>query len=371
MAIKKSRRSGVALIVVLGLVAILMIVSVAFTIHMRVERAGAANLRHAAIARQVVKGGLAAALMAIDKQAGDSAVPEWNEEGDVTSLTYNPFTKYSNVKGWLWRDTFISFNPRDGDNYGTRNNQHTPNKDVSGKLNATLFSEEVAKYFPAGLAYRGYATAYSPPDNTDGSKWRPIIQPQWQPVFADTENDNVMGRYAFFVLDTTGMLDASCMTNSAISRWMGRDPGEMDVSLMPDVANAREFAKKNFDCGTYETLAEFAALTGDDNAPDNYSFNTFSEDPGPTNNLIYIGGSADEIRRHKKEIIAAFYDCGLTAGEQYGKKEDKDCEQARWAYLGLVDFVDSDEKMEDDDKIKPYQRPVTENMPLLSGFIIL
>ena len=219
MAIKKSRRSGVALIVVLGLVAILMIVSVAFTIHMRVERAGAANLRHAAIARQVVKGGLAAALMAIDKQAGDSAVPEWNEEGDVTSLTYNPFTKYSNVKGWLWRDTFISFNPRDGDNYGTRNNQHTHNKDVSGKLNATLFSEEVAKYFPAGLAYRGYATAYSPPDNTDGSKWRPIIQPQWQPVFADTENDNVMGRYAFFVLDTTGMLDASCMTNSAISRW--------------------------------------------------------------------------------------------------------------------------------------------------------
>ena len=56
MAIKKARRSGVALIVVLGLVAILMIVSVTFTIHMRVERAGAANLRHAVIARQVVKG---------------------------------------------------------------------------------------------------------------------------------------------------------------------------------------------------------------------------------------------------------------------------------------------------------------------------
>ena len=69
MAILKTRRSGVALIVVLGLVAILMIVSVTFTIHMRVERAGAANLRHSVIARQIVKGGLAAALMAIDKRS--------------------------------------------------------------------------------------------------------------------------------------------------------------------------------------------------------------------------------------------------------------------------------------------------------------
>ena len=110
MAILKTRRSGVALIVVLGLVAILMIVSVTFTIHMRVERAGAANLRHSVIARQIVKGGLAAALMAIDKQAGASTVPEWYDPDDPTSLTYRPFTKFrdgSAVHGYLWRDTFV------------------------------------------------------------------------------------------------------------------------------------------------------------------------------------------------------------------------------------------------------------------------
>ena len=377
MAILKTRRSGVALIVVLGLVAILMIVSVTFTIHMRVERAGAANLRHSVIARQIVKGGLAAALMAIDKQAGASTVPEWYDPDDPTSLTYRPFTKFrdgSAVHGYLWRDTFVSFNTNnttEGEEKYENKNFHTHNKSVSGGVGSQLFSDEVARYFPAGLAYRGYATAYSPVGNSDGSKWRPIIQPQWQPVFADTDNDNVMGRYAFFILDTTCLLDASSMTNSTSARWMGRYPGEMALSLpnqdqgfLPDVKNAKEFAKKNFDNGTYETLAEFNVLNP--YVSDCRSFNTLSYDPGAIEDLVYIGGSAADIRDHKTDIIHAFYDCGLTAGKEYG---DRDCEQARWAYLGLVDYVDDDSEMETDDKVKTWERPVTERMPLVSGFI--
>ncbi len=351
MAMEKTKRSGVALIVVLGLVAILMIVSVTFTIHMRVERAGAANLRHAAIARQLVKGGLAGALMAIDLNAGNSSAPQWYDSQEVTSLTYHPpFSKTS----YLWRDTLVSYPTNSGA-------EHIP---------AVLFSGEAERYFPAGLAYRGYATRYSPPDNTDGSKWRNILQPHWIPVFADTGNDNVMGRYAFFALDTTGMLDASCMTNSSNSRWMGRDPGEMDVSLLPDVKNAQEFAKANSKNGTYETLAEFSAMN--QYVSDCRSFNTFSDDPGPTNELVYIGGSAAEIRAHKDDIIEAFERCGLTASSHgWGKNKYKGfSEQACWAYLGLVDYVDSDGKMEVDSDIpiKPWERPATEKMPLLSGF---
>lgn len=389
MATMKSRRSGVALIVVLGLVAILMIVSVTFTIHMRVERAGAANLRYAAIARQVVKGGLAASLMAIDRQAGDSAVPEWYDPNDVTSLTYRPFPKSDKVKGYLWRDTFVSFDTNDTDNVSVNKNALTKNKEVSGDLNAQVFSEEVERYFPAGLAYRGYATAYNPlyaNESGFSEKWRPIIQPQWQPVFADVNNDNVMGRYAFFALDTTCLLDASCLTNSTNARWMGRHPGEIDMSLPNQtqgflswtkekgkdkeggVRNAGNFTQGNYESGTYETLAEFESLVNNpvEVIKDNPYFNTLSYDPGPTNDLIYIGGSAADIRSHKREIIEAFYDCGLTAGKAYGSK---DCEQARWAYLGLVDYVDDDFAMEPDDQIEPWERPVTERMPLLSGFI--
>ncbi len=406
MTIKKSS-SGVALIVVLGLVAILMIVSVTFTIHMRVERAGAANLRHAVIARQVVKGGLAAALMAIDKQAGISAVPEWYDPDDITSLTYRPFTKFrdgTEVRGYLWRDTIVSFNTNNlitGEDSYVNNNRHTHNKPVSGGVNAQIFSGEVARYFPSGLAYRGYATAYNPPSPSgkpdDGSKWKPIIQPQWQPVFSDTDNDNVMGRYAFFVLNTTCLLDASSMTNSLNARWMGRDPGEIDFTVrdpgnsktvksciltdvLPNAKNGElEFARKNLDNGTYETMAEFNVLNP--YVSDCRSFNTLSYDPGPTNDLVYIGGSADELRRHKWDIIHAFYDCGLTDSPEIGKNkyfkkpaghttDDKISEQACWAYLGLVDYVDPDDVMEEDPDIgiEPSARPATERMPLVSGF---
>ncbi len=403
MATMKSRRSGVALIVVLGLVAILMIVSVTFTIHMRVERAGAANLRYAAIARQVVKGGLAASLMAIDRQAGDSAVPEWYDPNDVTSLTYRPFPKSDKVKGYLWRDTFVSFDTNDTDNVYVNKNALTKNKEVSGDLNAQVFSEEVERYFPAGLAYRGYATAYNPlyaNESGFSEKWRPIIQPQWQPVFADVNNDNVMGRYAFFALDTTCLLDASCLTNSTNARWMGRHPGEIDMSLPNQtqgflswtkekgkdkeggVRNAGNFTKGNYESGTYETLAEFESLVNNpvEVIKDNPYFNTLSYDPGPTNDLIYIGGSVEEIQENKVKLIEAFMNCGLTAGKDILVKGKKYPEQAVWAYLGLVDYVDGDGEMEEDEDIRckkgkydqplhPWERPVTERLPMLSGFM--
>ena len=351
MADKQSNRSGVALIIVLGLIAILMIVSVAFTIHMRVERAGAANLRHAAVARQIVKGGLAAALMAIDGNVGDDAVPQWFDPDSVTSLTYQ--VDYRTANGWrvtnLWQNTFVSF----------------PTNAGAEHLGANLFTVEAEQYFPAGLAYRGFATKYMPTGGSAGG--RVILRPEWIPVYSDSENDNVMGRYAFFALDATGLLDVSCLTNSAAARWMGRDPGEMAVArdlFSGEVTDARQFAEKNRNSGTYETLAEFQLLNP--YIEKNRSFSTFSYDPGPTNDPVYIGGNAASIRSRKKEIIEAFYDCGLKAGKSFGTK---DCEQARWAYLGLVDYVDSDDEMEEDDKIKPWERPATENIPLVSGFM--
>ena len=352
MAAKKSNRSGVALIIVLGLVAILMIVSVTFTIHMRIERAGASNLRHAAVARQIVKGGLAGALMAIDKDVGDDAVPQWFDPDVVTALTYQ--VKYDDDT-WtnLWRDTLVSF----------------PTKSGVDHVAANIFTIDAEQYFPAGLAYRGYALKYSPRKQKNAAReWKGILTPEWIPVYSDVNNDNVMGRYAFFALDATGMLDASCMTNSSASRWMGRDPGEMAVAteLFPkEILNAKQFAEKNKNAGTYETLAEFQRLN--DKITDNRSFSTFSYDPGPTNDAVYIGGNAASIKANKSKIIKAFYDCGLTAGKRFGTK---DCEQARWAYLGLVDYVDDNDEMEDDDQIHPWQRPATENIPVVSGFMV-
>ena len=341
-------RSGVALVVVLGLVAILLIVSVAFTIHMRVERAGAANLRHAAVARQVVKGALAAAIAAIDDEVLDDFAPSWYDDKNPGAPLYSRSmyvaTENKVVTKNFWKDTFIS--------YDTNAVEH---------IAASFFTPEVERYFPSGSAYKGYALKFG------ASGYQTAIQqPEWIP-FRD-DDGGVMGRYAFFIMDTSGLLDASCVNRA--DRWMGKDTGEIRLStkILPEVVDADGLSDNMVSDGRYESFAEFRALNEEKESviKDTRSFSTFSYEP--TNGFVYIGGSADDIRGNKQQIIRAFYDCGLTAGKSFGTK---DSEQARWAYLGLVDFVDDGDDMEDDSAlgIKPYERPVTENMPVMSGFI--
>ncbi len=341
MSGKESNRSGVALIIVLGLVAILMIISVAFAIHMRVERAGAANLRHAAVARQIVKGGMAAAIAAIDQNVKNEIIAPWYDTNNVESLVYKRRESWKNEDGdWVkrttnfWKSTFVA--------YDTNALEHV----------TAHFPTEVDAYLPAGLKYRSFANRYCSPGESSGGT--AIIQPEWLPVYADVDNSSVIGRYSYFVLDTTGMLDANAEYGSVSTRAMGRETKE--VQLLPKIKNLS---------GRYLSIADMDQSS----APDNIWWNTFSYEP--TNKLVYIGGKAEEIRSHRAEIIQAFVDCGLSAGKKVTVRGKEFPEQACWAYLGLVDYVDEDYTMEEDDDlgIKPCERPATERMPLVSGFL--
>ena len=57
-----SRKRGVAIILVLGMLALLMMMGVAFSITMRIERVGAGNFAQSVNTRQLVWGGLARAI---------------------------------------------------------------------------------------------------------------------------------------------------------------------------------------------------------------------------------------------------------------------------------------------------------------------
>ncbi len=372
MASENRARSGVALIIVLGLVAILLIVSVAFTITMRVERAGAANLRHAAVARQIVKGGMAAAIVAIDNNVNIEAAPRWFDENDIEA----PF--YKGPTGTLWKSTFVSY------------------ADEGEHLPANIFTPVVESYFPSGSAFKGYATFYFPPGVTSTGGAQPIHPPEWIPVNAGgNDNKDVIGRYAFFALDTTGLLDASCVNRT--NRWMGRDPAEITLSgaLFPRELNDAEALSTNMkDDGRYDSFAEFAALNEAGNNPpiqNTRSFTTFSYEPQPKNGLVYIGGNTEDLTerevpcpklggrkiKNKWAIIDAFYHSGLIANSKKFTRPTgcpsglEASEQACWAYLGLVDYVDADNEMFVDEEIdiQPWERPVTEALPVMSGFI--
>ena len=74
----RNRKDGVAVIIVLGLLALLMVLGVAFSVSMRVERTGAANYGNAVRTRQMVWAGLARAIGAINRRT-----PDMYPSGDV------------------------------------------------------------------------------------------------------------------------------------------------------------------------------------------------------------------------------------------------------------------------------------------------
>ena len=69
-----NKEKGSALVIVLGMLAVLMLMAVAFSIIMRTERAGTTNLRHSLTAQNGIQSAIAHAISDIDKKLGDSIV---------------------------------------------------------------------------------------------------------------------------------------------------------------------------------------------------------------------------------------------------------------------------------------------------------
>lgn len=70
------KKNGSAIVIVLGIVAVLMIMAVAFSIIMRTERAGTTNLRHSINARNGLHTAIEHAIYDIDNNVGEFVVPE-------------------------------------------------------------------------------------------------------------------------------------------------------------------------------------------------------------------------------------------------------------------------------------------------------
>jgi len=73
----RKRKDGVAVIIVLGVLALMMVLGVAFSVTMRVERAGAANYASTVNTRQLVWAGLARAIADINA-ATPGFYPDWD-----------------------------------------------------------------------------------------------------------------------------------------------------------------------------------------------------------------------------------------------------------------------------------------------------
>ncbi|NLB69392.1 MAG: hypothetical protein GX804_06895, partial [Lentisphaerae bacterium] len=183
------RRSGSALLVVLGILAVLMMMSVFFSVFMRTERAGTTNLRHSIVAKQSMQTALASVMASIDRSfenpTNDWPIPAW-PEGFLASSETAPY-----YQSRILLD----------EGQSSANNQTFWNK-RSG--NAHVLTEEIRKHLsPSQIALVNNAVI----------GWAPIKggvvasaaegQAGGDRSFVRPEDDQVVGRYAFVALNTT------------------------------------------------------------------------------------------------------------------------------------------------------------------------
>ena len=80
-------KSGVALILVIGLLALMMVMAVAFAIYMRTERMAAGNFRNDVRVRQLLHAALARALEDLESNLGHSPYPKWETFASTNGTT--------------------------------------------------------------------------------------------------------------------------------------------------------------------------------------------------------------------------------------------------------------------------------------------
>ena len=181
----KNRQSeGSALVVVLGILSVMMLMAIAFSMFTRTERSGTTNLKNSFVARQSLQTALSRALEAVDlsfdNPSNNWAVPVWRE----------PYLASSSEASNDY------FNSRQLDN----------DENAEAKI---LNAEMAACLTPAQLALvRSADVQWAPIYASIGAKGR--VHGTSSGIYGSegrVADDALIGRYAFVVLDTTGLLD--------------------------------------------------------------------------------------------------------------------------------------------------------------------
>ncbi|NLE41960.1 MAG: hypothetical protein GX615_09045, partial [Lentisphaerae bacterium] len=165
-------RSGSALVVVLGMLAVIMLMAVAFSTYMRTERAGTTNLRHALVAKEMMQSAIARTMQSIDESFGNPKdnwpAPDW-EEPYLTS--HEPI-------------------PVDRRTYQSARSSNATDRAASARI---LTREIMMHLSPSQLAL------------ADNAKidWASIRSG----VSSDSSKDPIVGRYAFIAFDVSGLHD--------------------------------------------------------------------------------------------------------------------------------------------------------------------
>ncbi len=242
-------RSGVAIIIVLGVLSVLMVLAVAFAVSMRTESAAAGNYADIVKSRALVHTALARALADLDQDLGTSSngasyPAHWSQQAMDTNMANAVHLYIGEATHLLPQGIYEAAAklPSPGLNNGAAENVDDPN----------------ASWNPGSLAGFGIQTIGGGEgvvvnneektllaDINVGSNYR-VYDPA-VPLWTRIEN----GRVAYLIVNLSGLLDAHYVGGSP--RMLGTDVGEIELEALPDLTDEALFITDR-DSDFYETL---------------------------------------------------------------------------------------------------------------------
>ncbi|MDI6773795.1 MAG: hypothetical protein QME60_00125 [Verrucomicrobiota bacterium] len=300
-------REGVALIIVLGVLAVLLMAGVAFSISMRTERLGAGSYRFGVGARQLVWVGLARAV----------------EDITVNVAQTNVFTNdFGKITGYLANDVYPNFQVFTSEDWTARS--------VDNSRVKVVFSDETMEQIPRDL--------WGPMSQTN-SQWLICGESLWP----DREEGTVQGWVAYVVANISGYLDMNYVGGS--NRAAGADPHEIVLTnaILNEIKDSGKLTGNRNNDARYETIRDFYWMQEDkglnkDCYPSNFvAYSRFPEGNQVLSNgapiivtPFYIGGTVAELEAKQADIVDRLVKSGIALAD------------APFVFTNLLDYVDED-----------------------------
>lgn len=273
---KNENRSGSALVVVLGMLAVLIMMAVAFSVFVRTERKGTTNLRHSIVAKLTLQTAISQVMESIDRSFEDQEnnwpVPAW-PAGFLTSNTNAPFYQ---SEAMLKKSSDLT----SGDFRAAR------------AANARILNSEMRKHIsPAQAALVNNAKI----------GWAPIragVSASATTSSGRPVEDVVKGRYAFVALNTTGLLDMNHFYPYDPANPSNPGKGMIPKSINPisvensDFANQYLVGKDFFDLrertagDVFTSYADMMRMLGSDPNPTSDRYYKYTKDQVVTRDLF-------------------------------------------------------------------------------------
>ncbi len=211
-------RRGSALVIVLGMLAVLLLMAVAFSTFTRTERGGSTNLKNSQVARAAMQSAVTRIIEAIDLSF-DSPTNNW-----PVACWPQPFLSSSEQPA---EDFLMSERLDDGETAEA----HVLTSEIAESLTPAqlaLVRSARCEWAPLYASINSSEiNVASAGDSTYGTYGRP-------------SGDSLVGRYAFVAIETTGLLDANIAGTYENDRAesTGEDPYAFNLPELGDISSA-------------------------------------------------------------------------------------------------------------------------------------